>query len=62
MTLDHPDFVVESFDKPEGRFVVGLAVGGDAVPVPLDDGGKLLERGEALPPYGLAPPDVTPEN
>jgi hypothetical protein len=25
-TLNHPDFVVESFDKSEGHVVLGLAV------------------------------------
>ena len=47
--LDHPDLVVESFDKAEGDLVLGLAVSGDAIPVPFDQLGELLEGLEPLP-------------
>ena len=50
----HGARVVEPFNKPEGHCVFGLAVGGDAVPVPLDEGGKFLERGKLKEPeYGM---------
>jgi hypothetical protein len=34
--LDDADFVVQAFDKAQGDLVLGFAVGGNAVPVPLD--------------------------
>ena len=33
--LNDPDLVVQSFDETQGHLVFGLAVGGDAIPVPL---------------------------
>ena len=66
-TLNHPNFVVESFDKSEGHLVLGLAVRRDAVPVPLDKCGRFLKRSEALSPQRLTPlleefprPDLAP--
>ena len=47
--LDDADLVVQSLDEAEGDLVLGLAVGGNAVPVPLDQGCELLERLQALP-------------
>src|SRR5262249_6965777 len=47
--LDHPDFVVEPLDEAERDLVVRPAVGGNAVPMPIDHGGELLVRLEALP-------------
>ena len=48
-TLDDADLVVQSFDEAERDFVLGLAVGGDAVPVPLDHVGEVLVGLQALP-------------
>src|SRR6516225_1830567 len=47
--LDHPDFVVEPLDEAERDLVLRPAVGGNAVPMPIDHGGELLVRLEALP-------------
>jgi len=46
--LDDPDRVIDSFHEPEGDLVLGVAVGSNAVPVPLDRGRELLVRGEPL--------------
>ena len=43
------DLVIETFHEAEGYFVLGLAEGGDSVPVVLDHLGELLIRLEALP-------------
>ncbi len=49
------DLVVESFDEAERNFVLGSTVGGDAVPVPLNQFGKFLERLEPLPAQLFTP-------
>ena len=54
--LDDADFVVESFDEAKRHFVLRLAVGGDPIPVALDQRGELLEWLEPLPPEGGPPP------
>src|SRR5262249_15185825 len=48
-TLDHPDLVVEPFHEAERDLVLRPAVGGNAVPMPIDHRGELLVRLEALP-------------
>ncbi len=53
--LDDTDVVVQSLDEPEGDLVARIAVGGDAVPVPVDHLGELLVGLEALP-FQLRPP------
>ena len=47
--MDDADLVVESFDEAERDFVLGTTVGGDAVPVALNQFGKLLVGLEPLP-------------
>src|SRR5215467_9706396 len=47
--LDHPDFVVKSFDEAERDLVLRPTVGRDAVPVTVDHVGKFLVRFEPLP-------------
>ena len=42
MAVDDADLVVESFDEAERDLVLGLAVGGDPVPMTLDRFGELL--------------------
>src|SRR5438876_2457176 len=54
-SLDDANLVVEALDKAEGDFVVGMAVGHDAIPVLVDQGGELLVRLQALPFERLAP-------
>ena len=53
--LDGADLVVEPFDEAESNFVVGVAVGNDAVPVVFDQPGELLVGPQALPFEGIAP-------
>ena len=48
-SLDDTDFVVQSLDEAERDFVARIEVGGDAVPVSVDDLGELLVGLEALP-------------
>ena len=47
--LQHADLVVEALDESQSNFVVGMAVGHDAIPVFLDHGGELLVGFQALP-------------
>ena len=47
--LNDPNLVVESLRKAERDFVVGMAVTGDAVPVPLDHVGEFLKGSESAP-------------
>jgi hypothetical protein len=47
--LDDADLVVQTLDEPEGDLVVGMTVGGNAIPVPVNQLGKLLVRLQALP-------------
>src|SRR5262245_10599851 len=54
-TLNHPDFVVESFDEAERDLVLRLAVGRDPVPMTIDHCGELLIGFEPLPLEALAP-------
>ena len=54
-TLKDPDLVVESFDEAECDLVLGLAVGSDSVPVPVDRLGELLVRLQPLPLQLRAP-------
>lgn len=46
--LDDADLVVQAFNEAEGDCVLRFAVSGDAVPMPLDDGGEVIVRGETL--------------
>ena len=53
--LNDIDLVVQSFDEAERHRVLRPAVGGDAVPMPFDQLGKLLEWLQPLPAYRGAP-------
>jgi hypothetical protein len=53
--LHDSDLVVEPLDEAERYLVFGLAVGGDAIPVPLDHLGELLVRLQALPLEARSP-------
>src|SRR3990170_3833034 len=53
--LEDADLVVESFDEAEADLVVGVAVGNDPVPVPLDHGRELLVGLQPLPLQALLP-------
>jgi hypothetical protein len=48
-TLKHTDFVVQSFDEAERDFVLGLAVGSDAVLVSLDHVSEIQLGFQTLP-------------
>src|SRR3972149_4750875 len=48
-TLDDADLVVDAFDEAERDFVLGFAIGGDTVPMPIDHFGEFLVGFEALP-------------
>ena len=54
-TLNHSNLVVQSFNEPERDFVLGFAVGGNPIPVPLNQLGELLVRFQALPFQRIAP-------
>ena len=41
--LNQPDLVVEAFHESEGDLVIGVAIGGDAIPMALDHGGEILK-------------------
>ena len=47
--MEDADFIVEAFDETERDFVFRFAVGGDAVPVAIDQVGETLVGFEALP-------------
>jgi hypothetical protein len=47
--LHDTNLVVQAFHEPKGHLVLGLAEGGDTVPVALDHIGELLIRFEPLP-------------
>src|SRR5580765_3700590 len=47
--LDHPNFVIKSFDKSQRHFVFWPDVSGNAIPMALDHLGKLLVRLKPLP-------------
>ena len=49
------DLVVEPLDEAERDLVLGVAVGGDAVPVTIDHRGELLVGFEPLPPQRRLP-------
>src|SRR5437868_4168782 len=53
--LDHADLVVQSLDEPEGDLVVRMTVGGNSIPVSVNQLGKLLVRLQALPLQLSAP-------
>src|SRR6266545_1938112 len=53
--LEDADLVVEALDQAEADLVLRPAVGGDAVPVPLDHRGELPVGLEPLPLEGLLP-------
>ena len=53
--LDDADLVVEALDEAERDLVFGLAVGGDAIPMPIDHLGELFKRFEPLPLQAWAP-------
>jgi len=54
-TLNHTDLVVETLDEAQGNLVLGPAKRRDAVPMPVDHLGELLEGLEFLPFQGCAP-------
>ena len=47
--LNHPDFVVETLHESKRDFVMGTTVTDDALPMALDQLGKLLVRRKAAP-------------
>ena len=53
--LDHPNLVVEPFNEAKRHLVLQPAVGGDAVPMTIDQLGKLLVGLEPLPFQARAP-------
>ncbi len=53
--LDDPNLGVEPFDEAQRDFLLGGAIGGDALPVSLHQGGEPLERLQALPSERLLP-------
>ena len=53
--LDHTDFIVQALHEPEGDLVVGLTVGGNAIPMPIYQLSELLVRLQALPLQLVAP-------
>src|SRR5271170_6987955 len=53
--LDDADLVVQALDEPEGDLVVGMTVGGNSIPMPVDQLGELLVRLQTLP-FQLAAP------
>ena len=55
--LNHTNLVIQSFDESQLDLVAGRAIRRDAVPVPLDQGGKFLKRPEPLPFELLLPAD-----
>src|SRR5713101_451076 len=54
-TLEDTNLVVEALDEAEGDLVLGMAVGGQPVPVPVHHRRELLVGAQALPPEGDAP-------
>ena len=48
-SLDDANLVVESLDEAERDFVLGSAIGGDAIPMTLDHFRKLLAGFQTLP-------------
>ena len=56
--LDDPDLGVDSLNEAEGNFIFRLAISGDAVPVPVNQSGKLLIGFEPLPFQGFFPVTV----
>src|ERR1700674_5202454 len=53
--LQDADLIIEALDQAEADLVLRPAVGGDAVPVPLDHRGELPVRLEPLPLESLLP-------
>src|SRR5665213_2583704 len=53
--LNHANLGVQTLDKSQSHFVLGMAIRGDAVPVPLDHGRELLVGSKTLPLQGVAP-------
>ena len=49
LPLHDADLVVHALDESQGDLVLRLAVGRDAVPVPVDHHGELLVGLQALP-------------
>lgn len=47
-SLNHADLIVQPFDEAQGHSVLRLALGHDAVPVPVDHRRKLFEGGNAF--------------
>ena len=47
--MKHANLVIQSLDEAELDLVPGYAICRDALPVPFDQGGKLLEGPEPLP-------------
>src|SRR4029077_2466786 len=53
--LDGADLVVQALDKTQGDFVLFMAISLDAVPVALDQSGKLFKGFEPLPFESVSP-------
>lgn len=53
--LDDTDGVVQPLDAAQRDFVLGLAIGDDALPMPLDHTRELLERCQPLPAQTARP-------
>lgn len=55
LALNDTNGVVQSLDATERDFVLGLAIGGDAIPMTFDHGRKLLEGLKPLPAQTALP-------
>jgi len=53
--LNHANLVIQTFDEPQLDLVAGCAVGHDAMPVLLDQGGEFLKGPQPLPLELLSP-------
>ena len=53
--LEDTDLVVEAFDETQRDLVLGFAVSGDSIPMPIDHLSKLLIGFEPLPLEARAP-------
>src|SRR5262249_46235978 len=53
--LDDPDFIVQAFDEPQSHFVLWVTIGGNPLPVALNQLRKLFVGLQALPLQGRSP-------
>ena len=54
-TLDDADLIVQTFNESERDLVLGLAVGSDSIPMPIDHLSEFLVGFEALPLQARTP-------